>query len=640
MNYIYRYDIAAIIILFSIIVRFYRQRTILSKFVHCYAFLMILSFCSSLIDLISSIVLKNPMNYSVGFLYFLKIIYQLIYHSLPFSFYLCMFFKLSDNRKYNAKRIVLFGIPYYIIILLIATTGYTKLILYFDESNCYQHGILYVFLYIEATFYLFLALYCVNKNKTAYSREQRAMVYFYLAACLLTVALQLIFTNLRLMGFVLSIALFLGCFTLDNPTDFIDSELNILNKTALIVNLRRYFEKQEPLYFIGIKIEGLDSVFTYLGNENRSELIKNINSYLQTIFLKKQLYRISENIFVGILNSDHEARKEQLLNLQRRFAQPFKCGNTEILVTMLCNLVNYPEDGTSMEEIIDYLENSYADLSTAEHNNLHQVDKSILEKRNRENHIAELMEKALLEDGFEVVYQPIFSARMNKFTAAEALIRLTNSDIGDLSPDEFIPIAEQNGMIIPIGIYVIKSVCKFLEKYKIWNYGLEHININLSANQCMQERLCEQIYEIMDSYNINYQYIHFEITEFTTIFTSNEMLLFNMKEFNKNNINFSLDAYGRNNSNIVNLIKFPFRAIKIDKTLIWAAMKDENARIILQETILMIKSLKMKVVVEGIENQEQAFLMLNMGSDYLQGFHYSYPLNKEDFAKFIKNLYY
>ena len=246
-----------------------------------------------------------------------------------------------------------------------------------------------------------------------------------------------------------------------------------------------------------------------------------------------------------------------------------------------------------------------------------------------------ILEKAIKNEDFEVVYQPIYDVKQNKYTTAEALIRLKNTELGFIKPEEFIPLAEQNGMILKIGNFVFKSVCKFLKETQIWEKGIEYIHINLSVIQCMQEKLYEQLFSIVDYFGIPYKYINLEVTE-TSANASQDILKNNMKVMLENQMRFSLDDYGTGFSNTASLIEYPFNMIKLDKSLIWDAIKDEKARVILKRTINMIKELGMLVIAEGVETKNQVDMVKSLGCDYIQGYFYSYPLTGKDFCIFMQ----
>ena len=248
--------------------------------------------------------------------------------------------------------------------------------------------------------------------------------------------------------------------------------------------------------------------------------------------------------------------------------------------------------------------------------------------------LVQILKDALSQNQFEVYYQPIYSIKKNKYTTAEALIRLNNTEFGFVSPEEFIPVAERNGLILMIGEYVFRSVCKFIIHNKIWEKGIEYIHVNLSVIQCMQEKMHEQLLSIMDYYGLEYKYIELEVTD-TAAVVSSETLMRNMRYLIEKNMGFALDDYGMGYSNTSSILKYPFHTIKIDKSIIWSAMKDEKARKLLQHTIAMFRDMGIVLVAEGVETKEMASMLKKMKCDYLQGFLYSKPVTAEGFLKLL-----
>ena len=237
-------------------------------------------------------------------------------------------------------------------------------------------------------------------------------------------------------------------------------------------------------------------------------------------------------------------------------------------------------------------------------------------------------------NAFGIAYQPIYNISKAAYTSVEALLRLKSEELGDISPEEFLPLAEKNGLALQIGNYVFKEVCKFISENKLWEKGIETVHVNLSVIQCMQEKLYEHLLEIMDYYNLDYKYVNLDVTETTTI-VANEILLRNMNALMNHSVNFSLDNYGTGLSNTNTLVKYPFKIVKLDKTLVHSAINNEKARIILHKTVSMIKDLNMEVVAEGVEDLGEYDLVVYLGCDYIQGFMFSNPLTPEAYLKFV-----
>ena len=317
-----------------------------------------------------------------------------------------------------------------------------------------------------------------------------------------------------------------------------------------------------------------------------------------------------------------------------RFSDAFECSGMEISLDVNMCLFSYPQVVSNLEDAIDLLEYSLKYAKETGGSGIVYGDKELLAKGKRETQIVYMLGKAIKEDGFCVHYQPIYSVEKGRYTTAEALVRFKESDIGFVSPEEFIPIAEKNGMIVRIGEIVFEKVCKFYKENHLEEKGIENIHFNLSVVECMQQKLHEKIENIMDKYQLDSSKISLEITE-TAAVTSREILINNMNQLIDRGFKFSMDDYGTGFSNTSTLIAYPFDEIKIDKSIVWSAMEDEKAMIAFKHSVAMIKDLDFKIVAEGVETKEQAKMLGDLGCDYFQGYYYSKPVSEDDFMSLI-----
>jgi EAL domain-containing protein (putative c-di-GMP-specific phosphodiesterase class I) len=244
------------------------------------------------------------------------------------------------------------------------------------------------------------------------------------------------------------------------------------------------------------------------------------------------------------------------------------------------------------------------------------------------------IQNAIKNDLFQMYYQPIYDVKEHKFNCCEALIRLIDPDLGFIPPDEFIPIAEQNGRIIEVGRIVVEKVCQFLNEYKPEQYGLKFVDVNLSVIQCMHPEIISDIQAILDKYGVSRDLINLEITE-TASAQSYTLLQTRLNDLHSSGFAISLDDFGTGFSSVDYLINFPFDVIKLDKSLVWAYMSNKKYEPILQHYMPMLHSLGTKIVAEGIETKEMVDALEVLGCDYLQGYYYSRPVDKVTFAKFL-----
>ena len=245
-----------------------------------------------------------------------------------------------------------------------------------------------------------------------------------------------------------------------------------------------------------------------------------------------------------------------------------------------------------------------------------------------------IIESALSNKRFEVYYQPIYSVKEKKFHSAEALIRLKDEKYGFISPEVFIPVAEKSGAIHKIGDFVLEQVCAFIASDEYKKLGMSYIEVNLSVVQCMQPKLANHIMEILTRYGVRPEQLNLEITE-TAASISQQALEDNIKDLTNMGMKFSLDDFGTGYSNMQRIVKLPFDIIKLDRTFT-ELYDNPKLGIVLTNAINMIKAMKMKIVVEGVETEEMLKLFSELECEYIQGYYFSKPILREEFVKFIQ----
>lgn len=254
----------------------------------------------------------------------------------------------------------------------------------------------------------------------------------------------------------------------------------------------------------------------------------------------------------------------------------------------------------------------------------------------RKNEIKQALERAMKKQAFEVYYQPVFS-KFDEIKAAEALLRLNDEEYGEISPEEFIPVAIECGKMQEIGFMVLDTVARFIRDNDMEQLGIQYIEVNLSADECQNQELAEQVQQILNRYDIDKSMINLQISE-KTLVEHHSVLIHNMQALNEIGVNFSLDDYGSNSITLAYIMTFPFQFVKIDRSVLWAALEDNAAMQIFGASIDTLKDFSMRIVVEGVESKEAADNLKRLGCDYLQGYYYAKPLCSKDFKDFCLTL--
>ncbi|MDO4541057.1 MAG: EAL domain-containing protein, partial [Syntrophomonadaceae bacterium] len=262
------------------------------------------------------------------------------------------------------------------------------------------------------------------------------------------------------------------------------------------------------------------------------------------------------------------------------------------------------------------------------------IDRQTADTLYRRLSVESALQYAIRHRTLNVYYQPICSVQTGKIVGAEALVRLYDTRLGNIPPEEFIIVAEQMGMIKEVGEVVIEITSKFVADNRLWERNVGMMHINLSTLQCMEYKLSEHILATFEHYGVPADMFSFEITESAAI-ASEAQLLNTMNELIPHGVKFAMDDYGSGYSNSSTIIRFPFHAIKIDKSMLWGSTGSEKARVIYCNTVNMIRQMNLQVISEGVETSEQAELLKRLGVDYVQGFYFSRPLPSEKFLQYL-----
>ena len=588
------------------------------------------------IDLIAIRLHKSILEQHLWVYYLVDQIYYILISSYSLIFYDCIRTALSGNIIRSKIKRVRYYAPILTAVILIISTPWTKAIFYFNDELQFVKGWGYQLMYVVAAIYFLSAVYKIILLRSEASLTQRITVYFYIAMCVTSVVIQTINPDLIITGFVASISTMMCFLSLVNPTNYFDKETDLLNLAAFSDIFEQHKFKNKPFRILGIQIIGIRFLTETIGLENKTEILRQFAEKLKNACGKYSLYRVSGSRIYVYIPDDDSIEEKIIKNVHAVFAESILVGDFRISLTDHIAIYKYPDDAEDLTDVIDLIRSTLNEIYDEPPYTVVPVQNKILAKKNRELQILQVMKKAVRRGDFYVVYQPIYSFEQNRFTTAEALVRLENDELGEVSPEEFIPIAEQNGMILQIGEFVFETVCRFVLHHKIWEKGIEYIHVNLSVIQCMQEKLADQLFRIMDLYNLDYRYINLEVTESAAI-ASSDVLMDNMNRLIERNMNFSLDDFGTGFSNTATLIKYPFHTIKLDKGMVWDAMHNKKAEIILKNTIEMVKMLNMEIVAEGAETPEQVEKLREMGVDFVQGFYYSKPISRDAFLALLND---
>lgn len=617
-------------------VMYFMKRNFPGRSNRIFFMMLIDNLLASAINILTFYTISFPERYPLWLCNLSNILYLFVYNlmSVLFLLYVDSMAKIPVMEK--PVRIFAAVILSYDGIML-ALSPYTHLMIYFDEQRIYRHGSFMVTLYINA----FLAVLFANTMFIAIRKRFNFYQVFSIIGFSLGVFASVIFqvNNPRyvISNFVCAMVLFFLYSAFENPAYYMHGDTTCYNRRAFMKTIHAYKKRRKPYTMILIQIGDFDGLVHSLARTEVFLLSERIAERISRLF-RKTSYCIDTDRFV--LVEDITVNVEQKAKLVREiFANPFQVENGSEVRNMnlqpvisVLHITDEAIDGHEMAEILQNI----PEHSLEETVRKADISELLLPIR-REKEILRLIDNAVKTQGFEVYYQPIYDVNSGKFHSAEALIRLKNESGNFISPEEFIPIAEKNGRIESIGAFVFREVCRFMRDTELASYGVRYVEINLSPEQCREMAITDQVISIMKEYGVQPSQLNLEITETAQMENGGMVRLGEiMSRLHKENLTFSLDDFGSGFAAINYLIRFPVDIVKIDKEILWHAMKDETSMIVLKSTIQMIKEIGRKIVVEGIETKEMAQLLIENGCDYLQGYYYSKPIPGDRYLEFLK----
>lgn len=632
MNYILYLDWGALVIYIVILMNFLFKKTIQTRKTDAFFLLLAVSMLSTLFDILSALMLERPQLVPLSLNYLASILYFLIFNitaPIFLQYILTLCNRLSPFRP--RRRLAIF-LPYLLCAAIIILTPITKGVFYFDDELIYRHGKQLYFLYGVAESYLIGAFWVTLKNRRILSREQRISAYCFMAGTVAAVFIQMLIPKVLITQYASAIAVLLIYMTLQNPADYYDANSESLNRKAFIAVLDEHISSKKAVSAVAVHISDIDHLNRTLGFESVDKIVAVIISEFKEIAGECMFFRLSHTKYAILADAERHIFDFIPERISSMFARPRQIDGLSLSMSASICCISIPETAKTSEEAISMIE-YYLEIKAKEGiGTIMWAEADILSGHAREEALLAALREAISSDGFDVVYQPIYSVKQERFTEAEALVRLRSTEeLGYVSPEEFIPLAEKNGLIQAIGSMVIHKVCRFLSEEAPL---LSHININLSVIQCIQDDLPERLLSVIDEYRLSHEILSFEITE-TSAACSSDTLRRNMSELIASGIDFYMDDYGSGFSGIGYLVDYPFSVVKLDKHIVWEAFKSDKAMSVLKNTVKMIREMKMRIVAEGVESAEQAEELMAMGCDYLQGYLYARPLNAAALLDFL-----
>lgn len=371
-----------------------------------------------------------------------------------------------------------------------------------------------------------------------------------------------------------------------------------------------------------------------LGHSKGDELLEKIAKRIQTTQTDAlQFYRYGGDEFIILYQNATIASIEHYANaLIQLMSQPYVIDGIDIVNTPTIGISFYPDDALTVEQLVKKADQAMYHAKNNERGTIQFYQTNLPVQMEGILEIESALRKAIDHEEFILHYQPQIETKTGRIHGAEALVRWESPTRGLIPPNVFIPLAEETGLIIPIGEWVIEEVARTIRSMK--KQGFEFpISINLSIRQFYQRNLVERIKIILNRYDVDPSLITIEITESMAMDAAKALVI--LQELKTLGVKLAIDDFGTGYSSLNYLKQFPIDYLKIDQSFIFDILDDQDDRDITDSIILLGHRLNMSLVAEGVETKAHVELLRGMHCDILQGYYYSKPIPKEALIGFL-----
>lgn len=400
--------------------------------------------------------------------------------------------------------------------------------------------------------------------------------------------------------------------------------------------IRRAQEDGTPLAVMFLDLDNFKHVNDSLGHGVGDALLVEIAQRLRsTVRGRDTVARLGGDEFVLLLPGANAQGAERVAaKMQEAALRPVQVGGHELTLALSMGIALFPVHGRDFETLIQSADTAMYRAKADGRNNYRFFSPQMQQQSTRALQLTNALRRALERQQFSLHYQPQVTIATGRVHSMEALLRWQHPELGSVSPAEFIPLAEDCGLILPIGEWVLRTA---LEQLRDWHAaGLAQLTmaVNLSAVQFRQPQLLELVDRTLREYGIAPQMLELELTENVAL-DKPQTAMATMKQLHTQGVRLSMDDFGTGYSSLSHLKRFQISRLKIDQSFVRDLDHDSNDRAIVSAIIRMAQALGMRTTAEGVETREQLDFLRTQGCDEAQGYLFSRPLPAAELQRFL-----
>lgn len=403
--------------------------------------------------------------------------------------------------------------------------------------------------------------------------------------------------------------------------------------------LQRAIRKRVMVAVLFLDLDNFKAINDGLGHPVGDKVLRLAASRLNKLVRKEDtVARIAGDEFSIILEDITDTESVSILagKIIESYRSPFYIDNHELHVTVSIGISISPSDG---KDVTTLVKNADTAMYQAKERGkadycfyTEELTIQALDRLKMENQLR----KALANDELQLYYQPQYDLNTDRLIGAEALIRWVNDSLGMVPPDQFIPLAESTGLILPIGEWVLNEACSQTKRWQDLGLELGRIGVNVAGQQIRHGHIVSVVEQVLQDTGLESRYLELEITE-SFIMQQAEEAISTLVDLRSLGVALAIDDFGTGYSSLSYLKQLPINKLKIDRSFVTDVPEDKDSEAIVSAIIALGKSLKLEVIAEGVETEPQKQFLKSMDCDEAQGYYYSRPLPVDQFTQLLES---
>ncbi|MDC7229914.1 MAG: bifunctional diguanylate cyclase/phosphodiesterase [Sphaerochaetaceae bacterium] len=464
--------------------------------------------------------------------------------------------------------------------------------------------------------------------------HERAIMVLTALFLLFSLVLFEVFRQPYMLSLSSAFMLLLSLLSRQRKELLLDLLTRIPNNQAFLEALKHAIDSSDHRTILLLDIENFRLLNERYGEDGGDAILFSFAGFLKTTYEQAEIFRIGGNRFVlmfPLLTHNELVREVNLI--KKKTAKGCSIGEMQVSFHVNIAIVEIPLQKNTVDEVVESLSFTMTEIKEKRRQPVIIFNQKLIGVRQRRLDILSILRKALVEqDMIQVYFQPIMDIDDNKPFAAEALMRLQDERMGIISPGEFIPLAEQAGLISMFTEIMLQKVCAFLIAHPSIQERLSHVSINIVAEDLAVGDIACKLLEILSQKGIDAKKIGFEVTESMAL-SSNPIVAKSWQALQDMGVRFFLDDFGTGYANLESLVNLPFDVVKIDRSVV---SNTTNSYELLSLIAGMLQRLGKEVIAEGVETLEQLEMVKSNRISYVQGYYFSRPLPPGEFLSWLE----